>query len=138
MTNMTKVLVFGAFDVLHPGHGHMLGEARGLGDVLVVCLATDATIMRLKGHKPRAPYEERKHALELLGVDKVVPSDEMEGVYTVIRQEQPDVIAFGYDQHALYGDCVAWLARNGIAAHTVFLTPFEPATYKSSLLNPLL
>lgn len=133
---MTTVLVFGCFDGLHVGHEHMLGEARALGDRLVVCLATDATIMRLKAHAARYTFSERKVALERLGViTKIVPSDDVDGTYTAITTEQPDVIAFGYDQQALHDNCVAWLDRNGIAAHTVYLQSYEPEKYKSSLLN---
>lgn len=133
---MTTVLVFGSFDGLHPGHAHMLAEAKSLGDRLVVCLATDATIARLKGHAPRHPFEERKVVLELLPViDVLVAGDDVDGTYSVITEERPDIIAFGYDQQSLHDDCVAWLDQHGIVAHTVFLQPHEPQKFKSSLLN---
>lgn len=133
---MITVLVFGSFDGLHPGHEHMLTEAKALGDRLVVCLATDATIERLKGHKAFHAYNVRQAALELLpSVDVVVSGDDADGTYSVITTERPDIIAFGYDQQALHDDCVAWLDRHRIEAHTVYLQPFEPQKYKSSLLN---
>lgn len=132
---MTNVLVFGAFDGLHPGHAHFLAEAQLLGGELVVCLATDATIARLKGHAPRHGYAEREAALRLLPVvDRVVPGDDGEGKYSAILDAQPDVIAFGYDQQALHDDCVAWLDRNNLPMHTIVLQSFKPELYKSSLL----
>lgn len=133
---MTKVLVFGVFDGLHPGHAHFLAEAKSLGGEIVVCLATDATIARLKGHAPKHAYSEREAALRLLPVvDRVVAGDGREGEYSAILNEQPDVIAFGYDQHILHNDCRAWLDRNNLPTHTVMLQPFAPEKYKSSLLN---
>lgn len=129
-------MVFGAFDGLHPGHAHFLGEAKSLADELIVCLAADETIKRLKGRTPKHDYDERRVTLELLPVvDKVVRGDETEGNYSAITNEQPDIIAFGYDQQALHENCTAWLNEKGITAHTIFLQAFEPEKYKSSLLN---
>lgn len=132
---MTRVMVFGAFDGLHEGHRHLLDEARQFGEELIVCLATDATIERLKGHAPKFSFDERKKSLEQTGVTKVVVGDDSEGTYSAILSQKPDVIAFGYDQQALHDNCVAWLDEHAIPAHTVFLSPFKPEIYKSSLLN---
>lgn len=129
-------MVFGAFDGLHPGHAHFLAEAKSLGNELVVCLATDEAIKRLKGRAPKHNYDERRMTLELMPVvDKVVRGDETEGTYSAITDEQPDIIAFGYDQQALHEHCSAWLKAHVITAHTIFLHAFEPNKYKSSLLN---
>ena len=35
------ILAGGVFDIIHPGHIHTLNEAKSLGDVLVVVVATD-------------------------------------------------------------------------------------------------
>src|SRR5579863_9495309 len=37
------VCAAGAFDLLHPGHVRLLEQARGLGDILVVALQSDAS-----------------------------------------------------------------------------------------------
>ena len=39
----------GCFDLLHPGHVHLLEQARGACDRLVVGLNSDASVRRLKG-----------------------------------------------------------------------------------------
>ncbi len=132
---MTRVMVFGAFDGLHEGHRHLLDEAKQFGEELVVCLATDATITRLKRHAPKFSFDERRKSLEETGVTGVIAGDDTEGVYSAIASEQPNVIAFGYDQQALHDDCVSWLDKHNVPAHTVFLSPFKPEIYKSSLLN---
>jgi cytidyltransferase-like protein len=39
----------GCFDLIHPGHVHLLAQARAACDRLVVALNTDASVRRLKG-----------------------------------------------------------------------------------------
>jgi rfaE bifunctional protein nucleotidyltransferase chain/domain len=39
----------GCFDLLHPGHVHLLQQARAAGDCLIVCLNSDRSVRALKG-----------------------------------------------------------------------------------------
>lgn len=134
---MSTVLAFGAFDGLHPGHAHFLAEAQTRAERLVVCLATDAAITRLKGHAPRNTFADRKAALLLLPpVDDVVAGDDEDGSYSSVVRLRPDVVAFGYDQEELKEHFQIWNNQQSIAASTVTLPAFEPEHYKSSLLNP--
>ena len=41
----------GVFDILHLGHLHYLEESKKLGDELIVVIATDETVRKLK-HEP--------------------------------------------------------------------------------------
>jgi len=43
------VFTNGCFDLLHPGHIHLLNHAKDLGDRLIVGLNSDASVRRLKG-----------------------------------------------------------------------------------------
>lgn len=74
----TVVAAGGCFDLLHAGHVRLLRSARALGDCLVVCLNSDASVRRLKGApRPLVPAEDRRAVLEALGcVDGVVVFDE--------------------------------------------------------------
>ncbi|MEM4389088.1 MAG: adenylyltransferase/cytidyltransferase family protein [Candidatus Micrarchaeia archaeon] len=105
------VLAGGVFDVLHPGHIFFLEQAKKLGDVLVVVIATDATVRRLKKRQPIYPAKARARIVaSLKPVDKVVigsPHDK----FAVVRRVKPDIIAFGYDQPM--GD-FACLRKEGI------------------------
>ena len=46
---MIKILVNGAFDLLHRGHLDLLNEAKLIGDYLLVALDTDKRIGKAKG-----------------------------------------------------------------------------------------
>lgn len=64
------VFTNGCFDLLHPGHIHLLHEARSLGDRLVVAINSDASVRRLKGPK-RPILGERDRASLLASLDCV-------------------------------------------------------------------
>ena len=42
------VLTFGTFDIFHPGHLHYLKEAKKHGNCLIVIIARDTTVQRIK------------------------------------------------------------------------------------------
>ncbi len=93
---MKKVLAGGVFNTIHPGHVRFLKKAKSLGDFLVVVVANDKTVLKKK--PLLKPQEERKRALERLGIaDKVIIGDEKDFL-RVVKKEKPDVIALGYDQ----------------------------------------
>jgi FAD synthetase len=43
-----KVMTFGTFDLFHPGHVYYLSEAESLGDELIVIIARDERVTKLK------------------------------------------------------------------------------------------
>ncbi len=142
---MTKVMVFGAFDVLHEGHHHFLKDAKALGDYLIVALASDASIRFLKEHEPKQSFDERAAALSLSEyVDEVVAGDELDddgndafGTWQIIDKLRPDIIACGYDQQAIKELLTQRFATLD-SPRIISLSPFEPTIYKSSLLNSLI
>jgi rfaE bifunctional protein nucleotidyltransferase chain/domain len=88
----------GCFDILHAGHVASLEAARSLGDCLVVCLNSDASIRRLKGPtRPVVPQEDRQRVLAALScVDAVVIFHE-DTPERVLGDLRPDVWAKGGD-----------------------------------------
>lgn len=88
----------GCFDILHAGHVSTLRAARRLGDCLVVCINSDASVRRLKGPgRPLVPAEDRIRVLEALScVDAVVVFDE-DTPAQVLQQVRPHVWAKGGD-----------------------------------------
>lgn len=92
------VFTNGAFDLLHAGHVTYLEFARGLGDVLVVGLNSDASVRRYKGDKrPINKQADRAKVLAALEcVDYVVIFNEDEPA-KLIAELVPDVLVKGAD-----------------------------------------
>src|SRR5512139_466043 len=67
-----RVVCAGTFDYLHPGHIDFLRQAKSLGDELVVIVARDETVQRIKGFLPKHPDSERKRSVEATGIPEVV------------------------------------------------------------------
>ncbi len=95
-----KTIVFtnGCFDILHVGHVRYLGEAKKLGDILVLALNSDASVRIIKGEKrPLVPEEERADIMAALeSVDYVILFDEPTP-QLLIEYLQPDILVKGGD-----------------------------------------
>jgi D-beta-D-heptose 7-phosphate kinase / D-beta-D-heptose 1-phosphate adenosyltransferase len=94
----TVVATGGCFDLLHAGHVRMLQQARALGDCLVVCLNSDASVRRLKGDdRPLVEQADRAAVLAGLGcVDAVAIFDD-DDPRAVLRTLRPHVWVKGGD-----------------------------------------
>lgn len=92
------VFTNGVFDLLHLGHLRYLRQARGLGDLLVVGVNSDASAQRLKGPaRPLVPEDERAELLAALDcVDYVTIFDEATAEATLALL-QPDIYVKGAD-----------------------------------------
>lgn len=94
---MVKVMATGTFDLLHMGHVYYLKEAKKLGSKLVVVVATDSTVRKLK-HEPINPEGIRLNLIkELRIVDEAYLGHE-DDIYKIVQEIKPDIIALGYDQ----------------------------------------
>lgn len=131
-----RVLAFGTYDILHPGHEYFLQSAKSLGDELFVVVARDDTVVGVKGKVPHNDEQQRLAAVKALPfVDGVVlgnPGDK----YAIIEEIRPDIIALGYDQYTFVDALVDELNARGLNPKIVRLKSHEPDTYKSSKLRP--
>ena len=98
---MKKVMASGAFDLLHPGHGVYLEEAKNLGGYkskLYVVVARDSTVEKRK----RVPIVGENQRLELIKmlkpVDEAYLGNEEGDIFKIVREIDPDIIAIGPDQ----------------------------------------
>lgn len=92
-----RVMTTGVFDLLHPGHVHMLAEAKKLGDELVVVIARDESVAREK-HQPITPENHRRDMVAALKpVDKAVLGHRGD-YYQIVEELQPNLFALGFDQ----------------------------------------
>ncbi|GAA4661938.1 MULTISPECIES: D-glycero-beta-D-manno-heptose 1-phosphate adenylyltransferase [Amycolatopsis] len=88
----------GCFDLLHPGHVSLLRHARSLGDALIVCVNSDASVRRLKGPtRPVVPAADRVRVLAALeSVDAVAVFEESSPA-ALLEKIRPDVWVKGGD-----------------------------------------
>jgi len=95
-----KVLAFGTFDLIHPGHIFYLSEAKKLGNRLVVVVARDKSVEKIKGKKPAIQEKTRlKLVQSLKPVDNaILGQNDIENFFEIVKKINPQVIAFGYDQ----------------------------------------
>ena len=133
---MTKILTSGAFDLLHYGHLRLLEEAKKLGGPdsrLVVIVARDETVRRLKGRKPVIPEDQRRAVVEALKtVDEALLGYEDIDMASVIERVKPDVIAVGYDQHEIEGEARQVIDDEGLDIKVIRLERFGTSDLNSS------
>ena len=96
----------GCFDILHPGHLHLLRQARAACDRLIVGLNSDASVKRLKGETRPVQDEAARAAVlaSLADVDRVVIFGE-DTPYDLIAAVEPDLLVKGadYDEAEVVG-----------------------------------
>ena len=131
-------MVFGPFDMIHAGHEDLFRQARSLGKspYLIVSVARDVVARRIKGTTPQ--HEENERLTRILAhplVDHAVLGDR-KGYMTHIIENEPDIIALGYDQK---GEYVQHLENDvhaaGLKTRIVRLQAYKPELYKTSKLN---
>ncbi len=132
------VLAFGTFDLLHPGHRWFLRQAKRLGQELIVVVARDRNVYKLKGHWPID--HERTRLRNIRRVKSVTQGllgqREFSHRYNLVHKLKPDVIVLGYDQMTRTHSLTKDLTKLGLKVRLVRLKPFHPERYKSSLLRP--
>ena len=88
----------GCFDLLHPGHVHLLEQCRAMCDRLIVGINSDTSVKRLKGPTRPAQGEAARAAVlaSLASVDLVCLFEEDTPI-EVIKQIKPDLLIKGSD-----------------------------------------
>lgn len=134
----TRVLAFGTFDLLHPGHLSFLRQARRLGTELIVVVARDANAEKLKGRRPIQDETTRLAQVSRLPfvTQAMLGQEKLEHRFGLIKQLQPDVIALGYDQFLMTMKLERDLKTLGLHTTIVRCRAFRPDLYKSNLLRP--
>jgi D-beta-D-heptose 7-phosphate kinase/D-beta-D-heptose 1-phosphate adenosyltransferase len=88
----------GCFDLLHPGHVALLGQAKAACDRLVVGLNSDASTARLKGSsRPIQSESERAAVLASLSAVDLIVVFEEDTPIELIRDVRPQLLVKGDD-----------------------------------------
>ncbi len=140
---LKKVIVFGTFDIFHPGHRDFFRQAKKFGDALVVVVARDENVKKVKGNKPKNSEQKRLEIIKKCkSVDKAILGNKDEArkkddnyKYKILSEEKPDVICLGYDQRVNEKELQKKLKEYRMdKVKVVRLKPYKEDIYKSSLL----
>ena len=132
---MKTVLAFGTFDILHPGHLSYLAQAKMLGERLVVVVATDANVKRIKGKAPLNSQENRRALVAALKIVDLAIVGFEDDMIKSVEKVRPEVVALGYDQVRSEMELDKIFRARGIYAEIVRLKPFNPDEFKSSKIR---
>jgi len=130
---MKKVMVFGTFNILHPGHLSLFKQAKKLGEVLYVVVACNETVAGLKNYIPNDEKERMNRIKSVKMADYVLLGD-LNDKFKAIKEIKPDVIGLGYDQTFFIDDLKHFTAQNDFKIEIVRLKAFCPEKYKSRIL----
>lgn len=131
-------MAFGTFDFLHLGHLHYLEKARALGDELVVVVARDENVRKVKGRLPLNGEKDRLRLVRgLRVVDRAVLGDREMRSWGVIKRVRPVAIALGYDQWASVVSLRKELDGAGLSPRVVRIGSFKPGKNSSSRMRVL-
>ncbi|MFA7286603.1 MAG: adenylyltransferase/cytidyltransferase family protein [Patescibacteria group bacterium] len=132
-----RVLVFGTFDVLHPGHVRFLTAAAKFGSVMVA-LTPDTLVTTYKGRPPVNSYSVREGRLrDMAVVTDVVAADNTPNTYDIIEKLRPEVLVLGYDQTGLRATITKKLSETEISASIRMIEAYRSDVYRSSRLRAL-
>lgn len=148
------VMIFGTFDVFHPGHRFFIEEARKriwnlefgilkestsskfkilnskFFPKLIIVVARDSTVKRLKGVL-RNPELVRKKVLDQAFPDATVVLGDEQDPMKVVRKYQPSLVCLGYDQIGFSEQ----LMRKFPEIKIERIAAYQPEKYKSSKFN---
>lgn len=120
-------MIFGTFDLLHPGHEFVLKEAMKRGDVTVI-VARDANVQRIKNRSPAETEQQRVDAIRKKFPTVSVALGDASDFLVPVRSVKPDLILLGYDQKLPPG-----VDEVSLECHIERLPAHEPERFKSSL-----
>lgn len=132
---MRKVMVAGTFDIFHLGHEYFLREARKLGYELIVVIARDENVFRIKGRRAKNSEDKRLNkVLESKIADKIILGNKG-NIFDIIEEIKPNVICLGYDQPIDEIKLKQEIDKRKLKMEIFRLPSFKPEIYKSSLMN---
>jgi len=126
---MKTVMCFGVFDNLHLGHLSYLKQARKYGNQLIVVVARDKNVLRVKGKLPKQNEKIRQKAIQKLNLSQKVILGQLRDKFKVVIKYRPDVICLGYDQIVDRGEL-----KQIFPGKIIKLKSYKSNIYKSSKL----
>jgi len=129
-------MVFGTFDIFHEGHKNFLEQAREFGDYLIVVVARDKTVEKVKKRLPQNDESTRLENIKESSLADEAVLGSLENKYEAIEKYKPNVICLGYDQETFTENLREKLEEFNLdKTKIVRLKSYHPEKYKSSKLR---
>lgn len=129
-------MVFGTFDIFHPGHRSFLKQAKKYGDYLIIIVARDETVVRVK---EQGTINNERKRLSIVRKSELADKVVLGGLgdkYEVIKKYKPDIICLGYDQKYFIDKLKYKLEELGLSDTKIIrMKAHKPEIYKSSKLK---
>lgn len=130
--NNKKVMCFGTFDILHPGHLNYFQQAKKHGNYLIVVIARDKT-KKLQNKLIVFNEKERLKTIQNLEIVDEAVLGNLNDKLKVIKDKKPNVLCLGYDQPIK----IKTLKQEFPLIKIKRMKPYKEHKYKSSLLRKL-
>ncbi len=126
-------MLFGTFDIVHPGHLHLFAQARKHSDYIIAVIARDKTVERVKGRQSKNNELSRLRKVKKYKIAELVVLGNLRDKYATIKKYRPDIIFLGYDQFVFVDDLITKLDELALKrTKIVRLKPHKPEIYKTS------
>lgn len=127
-----KGFIAGTFDVFHVGHQFLLWSAAQKVENLVIVVARDETVKRIKNRDPQHTELKRLERIEREGIPSaLVRLGRLDQDFLrTLQEESPDILFLGYDQVK----DVSWIESEFPDLKIIRLEAYSPQHFKSSLL----
>jgi cytidyltransferase-like protein len=117
---VTRILLFGTFDMIHAGHENLFKQAArqakpGTVPQLIASVARDVNVERIKKKRPQNSEKVRLKQLKVHPMIYEAVLGAVENYLDAIVKICPDVIVLGYDQVAYVDGLRAKLREHGLA-----------------------
>ena len=96
--NIKVVLTGGVYDIIHPGHIHTLKNSKQKGDLLIVSIARDSRVIKIKGRKPINNERRRTILVSSIRYVDFTLLGSKGDIFGVVKKIKPNIITIGYDQ----------------------------------------
>lgn len=130
------VLASGVFDLLHLGHVKFLEAAKKAGgkySKLIVIVARDCTVEKIKGRKPIIPENQRCRLINSLKVvDEAILGYESLDIEEVIKKIKPELIVLGHDQKVMKKNVQDYIQNKDVNIKVITIGKFGEDALASS------
>jgi len=131
-----RVIAFGTFDNLHPGHLDYFKQAGRFGGELIVVVARDRNVLDIKRRAAQETERiRRRHAsqaLKELAIPGKAVLGNLKNRWLVLKKYNPEIICLGYDQKVDLPQLKREIAKFRLFCKIKRARAYYPEKYKSS------